>query len=192
VHKPNDDDTGGNPDEPLGVDVFPAPAPDGPYGTALSSFRGTDPNGKWKLYLVDGHHDGLTNSVNGGWSLNFTFSDQPVDPPPAPAPAPQPQPQPAPLPIPAPKVQVSALKLKPKAFKASKGTLLSFKLSAKSKVKLTVLRKGKVKASLTRASKAGANNLPFKLRKLAPGAYSLTVKPVGGGPAKSVGFRVKA
>src|SRR4051812_36429183 len=101
VHKPNDDDTGGNANEPLGVDVFSAPAPDGPYGTSLSSFKGTDPNGQWKLYLVDDSH-GEVNAVNGGWSLNFTFSDQPIDPPPVPAPAPAPEPQPVPQPTPTP------------------------------------------------------------------------------------------
>ena len=199
VHKPNDDDTGGNPDEPLGVDVFPAPAPDGPYGTALSSFKGADPNGKWKLYLTDGHHDGLTNSVNGGWSLNFTFSDTPVDPPatpPQPQPAPQPQPQPAPpqpLPIPAPpaKVQLSSLKLRPSSFTAARGTVVSYKLTGKAKVNISVLRKGKVKAAFTRASKAGANRLRFKPRKLTPGSYLLKATPVGGAAAKIVTFKVK-
>src|SRR3954454_306104 len=130
VHKPNNSDLGIGPDEPQGVDVLPAPAPGGPYGNSLGAFKGTDPNGTWKLYMVDDSH-GSVNAVNGGWSLNFTFSDQPVDPPPAPAPPPQPHPEP--LPTPAPKVQVSSLKLKPKVFRASKGTLLSYKLSATSK-----------------------------------------------------------
>src|SRR4051794_20220424 len=34
-------------------DVLPAPAPEGPYATALSAFDGTDPNGEWKLYVAD-------------------------------------------------------------------------------------------------------------------------------------------
>jgi subtilisin-like proprotein convertase family protein len=194
VHKPSDDDRGGNPDEPTGVDVFPAPAPPEPYGNSLGAFKGTSPNGTWKLFMTDGRHNDL-NAVNGGWSLNFTFSDQPVDPPATPAPQPAPQPQPAPIPtrLPAPaKVKLSALKLKPSSFTAAKGTVVSYKLSGKAQVKLSVLRKGKVQASLTRASKAGANKLRFKPRKLAPGSYSLTVKPVGGGPAKKIGFRVKA
>src|SRR3954453_18591440 len=196
LHKPNDDDTGGDANEPTGVDVFPAPAPAGPYGTALSSFKGTDPNGTWKLYMVDDSH-GQTNAVNGGWSLNFAFSDQPIDPPPAPAPQPEPQPtpQPAPTPVPLPgpvKVTLSALKLKPSVFSVKKGTLVSYKLSGKAKVKLTVLRKGKIAASLTSPGKTGANKLRFKPSKLKPGAYTLTVKPIGGVAAKKISFKVKA
>jgi hypothetical protein len=97
-----------------------------------------------------------------------------------------------PVPLPAPaKVKLSALKLKPSAFTVAKGTTVSYKLSGKAKVKLTVLRKGKVKASLTRASKSGSNKLRFKPRKLAPGSYLLKVTPVGGAAAKTVSFKVK-
>jgi hypothetical protein len=34
-------------------DVFPAPAPPGPYGTNLNAFDGTDPQGTWQLYVND-------------------------------------------------------------------------------------------------------------------------------------------
>jgi subtilisin-like proprotein convertase family protein len=34
-------------------DTLPAPAPAGPYGTTLTTFDQTDPNGEWKLYAVD-------------------------------------------------------------------------------------------------------------------------------------------
>lgn len=50
-------------------------------GSALSVFDGTDPNGTWKLYVVDDAADD-TGAITGGWSLHITMAD------PAPAPAP--------------------------------------------------------------------------------------------------------
>jgi len=54
--------------EPPPRDDFPSPAPPGPYGSALSVFYGTDPNGTWNLYV---HDDGVFNRglLRGGWSL---------------------------------------------------------------------------------------------------------------------------
>jgi subtilisin-like proprotein convertase family protein len=62
-------------------DMFPAPAPSGPYGnpgpqssgtaTLNGVFGGTNPNGEWSLYVTD--DDFLdTGSINGGWSLDIT------------------------------------------------------------------------------------------------------------------------
>lgn len=34
-------------------DTWPAPAPPGPYATSLSAFDLTDPNGEWRLFVVD-------------------------------------------------------------------------------------------------------------------------------------------
>ncbi len=60
-------------------DVFPAPAPAGPYltpataggDTLTSAFAGLSPNGTWSLYVVD---DGPVDvgSFAGGWDLKIT------------------------------------------------------------------------------------------------------------------------
>ena len=47
---------------------FPAPAPGGEH--ALSAFDGTNPNGTWKLYVVDDTSDGM-GQISGGWSLRI-------------------------------------------------------------------------------------------------------------------------
>jgi subtilisin-like proprotein convertase family protein len=71
-------------------DPFPAPAPTATGTTALSVFNGTDPNGQWKLYVVD-DSEGY-RGVLGGWSLRITTND------PAPSPTPTATPTPTPTP----------------------------------------------------------------------------------------------
>ena len=62
------------------ADVFPAPAPAGPYSAALSVFNGIDPNGTWNLYVVDDEGNDY-GSIGGGWSLDFTIAPPTVGQP---------------------------------------------------------------------------------------------------------------
>ncbi len=54
----------------VGNDVFPAPAPTGPYANSLQEFIGSNPNGDWKLYIVD-DTTGNSGSLEFGWSLRI-------------------------------------------------------------------------------------------------------------------------
>lgn len=62
-------------------DGFYPPAPSGPYATTLAAFTGTDPNGDWKLFIVDDSGRDL-GELTGGWRLTFVSP-----PPPTPVPA---------------------------------------------------------------------------------------------------------
>ena len=48
--------------------VFPAPAPAGPYATALAAFNGFNPNGTWLLYVFD-DTTGNDGFIRTGWTL---------------------------------------------------------------------------------------------------------------------------
>ena len=52
------------------VDVFPSPAPTPSAATTLATFEGTNPNGDWKLYVVD---DDVfdAGSILNGWSITI-------------------------------------------------------------------------------------------------------------------------
>jgi hypothetical protein len=64
-----------------GSDIFPAPAPAGPYnpaapdgaGTFASVFNGLTPNGTWSLYAVEDAGDAV-NTTLSGWSITFTLA----------------------------------------------------------------------------------------------------------------------
>lgn len=63
---------GSSANEPGGTDNFPAPGPGLlNYASDLNVFNGTNPNGQWKLYVVD---DAVTDlsSLTNGWSLDIT------------------------------------------------------------------------------------------------------------------------
>lgn len=65
-------------------DTFPSPAPSSPaspspIGSASFSsvFGGADPNGTWRLFVVD-DSQGDTGSIAGGWCLTFTTTNDPA------------------------------------------------------------------------------------------------------------------
>ena len=58
-------------------DAFPAPAPTQDGSAALSAFDGTDPNGTWRLYVLDEYSED-TGSIAGGWSLSITANAAPT------------------------------------------------------------------------------------------------------------------
>src|SRR5262245_47871607 len=72
TYKPTNSGTG---------DLFPAPAPPGPYPDPqqLSVYNGVNPNGTWRLFVVDDfphfQADGERGSIFGGWRLNITTTD---------------------------------------------------------------------------------------------------------------------
>lgn len=63
------------------TDLFPAPAPAAPYTSSLGVFSGQNPNGEWKLYVIDDTYID-SGTLSNGWSLDITTIGR-VDPPPA-------------------------------------------------------------------------------------------------------------
>lgn len=60
--------------------AFWQPAPSGPYGSALSVFNGTDPNGAWQLFVMDVEEEDV-GIIAGGWSLTINTSGPGVSSP---------------------------------------------------------------------------------------------------------------
>lgn len=60
------------------LETLDPPAPGQPYGTELGVFRGTNPNGQWRLYaLDDSPEDG--GYIADGWTLRLITSDPIAD-----------------------------------------------------------------------------------------------------------------
>ena len=67
-------------------DFFPSPAPAGTYNSPASGgastfatvFNGANPNGTWKLFVVD-DAAGSSGTIAGGWCLNITTSCTPTN-----------------------------------------------------------------------------------------------------------------
>lgn len=53
-----------------GGDIFPSPAPGGAYGSTLTGFNNTNPNGVWQLFIKD-DSGGNTGSILNGWELTL-------------------------------------------------------------------------------------------------------------------------
>jgi uncharacterized repeat protein (TIGR01451 family) len=62
------------------LDNLPAPAPSRPFGTALSVFKDSNPNGTWSLYVVDDQAlPEVAGFISDGWTLNLTVADPIAD-----------------------------------------------------------------------------------------------------------------
>ncbi|TAK95297.1 MAG: DUF11 domain-containing protein, partial [Verrucomicrobia bacterium] len=58
----------------LSPPIFSPPAPSAPFGNALSTFNGRDPNGTWSLFVFD-HSNNDGGSLARGWQLGLTLSN---------------------------------------------------------------------------------------------------------------------
>ena len=54
-------------------DIFPSPAPAGPYRNSTLDFKGIDPNGRWSLYVVDDSKQ-RGGSIRNGWRMSIATS----------------------------------------------------------------------------------------------------------------------
>ena len=58
-------------------DIFPPPAPASGYGSLLSGFNGTNPNGTWRLFIND-FVAPAGGSIAGGFGLQVTIVPEPA------------------------------------------------------------------------------------------------------------------
>lgn len=69
-------------------DQFPAPAPPPPYASSFAPFLGTDPNGEWRLFVLDdtlrpGEADGFAGPASlQAWSLEIVTTESDAARPP--------------------------------------------------------------------------------------------------------------
>jgi subtilisin-like proprotein convertase family protein len=70
TYKPSQGTNGITDGCPVPADFPFPPAPTSPYGSSLSVFDGTEPNGIWQLYVLDDCGDD-SGKINKGWSLRI-------------------------------------------------------------------------------------------------------------------------
>ncbi len=58
-----------------GGDLWQWPAPDPSGATSLATFNGHDPNGEWRLFIID-DTDGNAGTIAGGWCLTIDAADR--------------------------------------------------------------------------------------------------------------------
>lgn len=58
---------------PISADLYPAPAPVSTGNTSLAVFDGTNPNGTWRLFVVD--DDGTDLGTIDAWSLDIDWTE---------------------------------------------------------------------------------------------------------------------
>jgi len=56
-----------------GIDIFPAPAPAGPYGSLLSAYNGLAAAGEWRLFIFDDLGGDIGSLAS--WSITLTTQD---------------------------------------------------------------------------------------------------------------------
>jgi subtilisin-like proprotein convertase family protein len=59
-----------------GADSYPAPAPAAPHGTTLGALNGGNPNGTWRLFIVDDFED--DGGSLASWSLSIETTPPPI------------------------------------------------------------------------------------------------------------------
>jgi hypothetical protein len=131
--------------------VFPTLVkPAGGWGRQLAAFNNTDPNGTWRLYIVDQYSQSI-GRIAGGWQLNLTTSTSPI---PAPGPLTTP-----PAPNIAPRVDTKGLKSKQKVLR-QKGVVMVFTSNVAAKLAAT----GTVKVGKTYKFRSARRNVEANKR----------------------------
>jgi subtilisin-like proprotein convertase family protein len=78
TYKPTSGSNDGGWEGCLAPSSYPDPAPTGPYDSSLAVFNDTNPNGTWKLYVIDDSPNNYVGSISS-WSLDISATGTPSD-----------------------------------------------------------------------------------------------------------------